>query len=67
MIDCQASPRPPHAPGGMWREGRRLLRPWRAKAQGRRVFAFLDSRDLRDLGWSHQDVERELVRRFWRG
>jgi uncharacterized protein YjiS (DUF1127 family) len=43
------------------------LRLWRARSRERRAFAIVDERDLRDLGMSRWDVERELSKPFWRG
>jgi len=51
---------------GVWQTFRRTIRRWRSRLQERRTFAALDSRDLRDLGLSQWDVEREIARPFWR-
>jgi uncharacterized protein YjiS (DUF1127 family) len=45
----------------------RIAGLWRARAQERQAFARLEYRELRDLGVSRWEVERELARPFWRG
>jgi uncharacterized protein YjiS (DUF1127 family) len=45
----------------------RVVGLWRTRTRERRVLAALDHRDLRDLGLSRWEVERELAKPFWRG
>ena len=45
----------------------RMLGLWRSRARERHAFQALEDRDLRDLGLSRYDVERELAKPFWRG
>jgi uncharacterized protein YjiS (DUF1127 family) len=40
---------------------------WRARLRERHAFSLIDERDLRDLGLSRYDVQRELAKPFWRG
>jgi uncharacterized protein YjiS (DUF1127 family) len=42
------------------------LGTWRRRIQERRAFAHLDQRDLRDMGLSRWEVEREVAKPFWR-
>jgi len=46
---------------------RRVVGTWRRRIRERQAFARLDYRELRDIGLSRWDVERELVKPFWRG
>ena len=39
---------------------------WRERAHQRRTLARLDDRLLRDMGLSRSDVEKEVVKPFWR-
>lgn len=39
---------------------------WRRRVQEREAFARLDQRDLRDMGLSQWEVEREIAKPFWR-
>jgi uncharacterized protein YjiS (DUF1127 family) len=48
-----------------WLEG--LVGTWRRRMRERQAFARLDYRELRDIGLSRWDVERELAKPFWRG
>jgi uncharacterized protein YjiS (DUF1127 family) len=58
---CQPSRRLPLAsPAG-------LLRLWRDRIRDRRGFPNLDERDLRDMGLSRWDIDRERAKPFWRG
>jgi uncharacterized protein YjiS (DUF1127 family) len=45
----------------------RLVGTWRRRLRERQAFARLDYRELRDIGLSRWDVERELAKPFWRG
>jgi uncharacterized protein YjiS (DUF1127 family) len=45
----------------------RLVGTWRRRIRERQAFARLDYRELRDIGLSRWDVERELAKAFWRG
>jgi uncharacterized protein YjiS (DUF1127 family) len=42
------------------------LLAWRDRAHGRRALASLGDSQLRDLGLSRADVEREWSKPFWR-
>ncbi len=44
----------------------RLVGTWRRRIRERQAFARLDYRELRDIGLSRWDVERELAKPFWR-
>jgi uncharacterized protein YjiS (DUF1127 family) len=45
----------------------KMFRLWRSRINERRAAGSFDYRDLRDLGVSRWDVERELSKPFWRG
>jgi uncharacterized protein YjiS (DUF1127 family) len=45
----------------------RLVGTWRRRIRERQAFASLDYRELRDIGLSRWDVEREVAKPFWRG
>jgi uncharacterized protein YjiS (DUF1127 family) len=45
----------------------RLIQLWRSRIRERRTFVTFDHRDLRDIGLSRWDLERELSKPFWRG
>jgi uncharacterized protein YjiS (DUF1127 family) len=45
----------------------RTLRVWRSRIRERQAFPVVDDRDLRDLGLSRWEVDRELAKPFWRG
>jgi uncharacterized protein YjiS (DUF1127 family) len=68
LINCQAK-----QPGLMARavalveSAARTLQLWRTRARERHTFSLADERDLRDLGLSRYDVQRELAKPFWRG
>jgi uncharacterized protein YjiS (DUF1127 family) len=50
-------------------ETRRLLRvvsTWQVRAASRHVLASMSDRELRDIGLTRGDVERELMKPFWR-
>ena len=40
---------------------------WRSRIRDRQAFSSLDYRDLRDLGLSRWEVDREVTKPFWRG
>jgi uncharacterized protein YjiS (DUF1127 family) len=68
LADCQAFPRTTaKRHGGVNRWIGRTLAVWAARIRERRAFGSLDHRDLRDLGLSRWEVERELAKPFWRG
>jgi uncharacterized protein YjiS (DUF1127 family) len=46
---------------------KRTIRLWRSRAGERRSFGFISDRELRDLGLSRWDFEREIAKPFWRG
>jgi uncharacterized protein YjiS (DUF1127 family) len=67
LTDCQVSIRssPAYAkrrPG--WAS--RTLATWQNRIAERQAFASLEYRDLRDMGLSRWDVEREVAKPFWR-
>jgi uncharacterized protein YjiS (DUF1127 family) len=63
----QACPRSLSHPAP-WTAGwlRRIAGEWRARIRERHELATLDERDMRDLGLSRWQVERELAKPFWR-
>jgi uncharacterized protein YjiS (DUF1127 family) len=68
MADCQTLSRPTMAgPRGVAASIAHAIGVWRTRIRDRRRFATLDSRELRDLGLSNWEVERELAKPFWRG
>jgi uncharacterized protein YjiS (DUF1127 family) len=44
----------------------RLLRAWRARARQRREALALSDRELRDIGLTREQLQRELSKPFWR-
>ncbi len=67
LTQSQANVRPSvrHQSGLLARIGG-LFWIWRRRIQDRKAFAHLDQRDLRDMGLSQWEVERELAKPFWR-
>jgi uncharacterized protein YjiS (DUF1127 family) len=65
LTNSQAIPR--SSLDGLMASLARTVRVWRARRRDRRMFVTLDYRDLRDLGMSRWEVERELSKPFWRG
>jgi uncharacterized protein YjiS (DUF1127 family) len=64
----QAHSRPSsHRPSGTTGWFSRLIQMWRARIRERHALAKLDHRDLRDIGLSRWEIERELAKPFWRG
>jgi len=55
---------PPHGPAAWFG---RTIALWRARIRERHAFDSIDERELRDLGLSRWDVERELSKPFWVG
>ena len=45
----------------------RTLRVWRARHRERHMFELVEERDLRDVGLSRWEFDRELAKPFWRG
>jgi uncharacterized protein YjiS (DUF1127 family) len=43
----------------------RMIGLWRIRAEERRALAMLDYRELRDLGLSRWEIERELAKPIW--
>lgn len=43
-----------------------VVNVWFVRADARRRLAMLDDHMLRDIGLTHADVDRELLKRFWR-
>ena len=43
-----------------------VLSVWQERSAGRQALASLDDRLLRDIGLTRADVERELLKSFWR-
>jgi uncharacterized protein YjiS (DUF1127 family) len=68
LTDCQTFQRSSSARQlGIAGRIARIVGVWRSRIRDRQAFANLDDRDLRDLGVSRWEVERELVKPFWRG
>jgi uncharacterized protein YjiS (DUF1127 family) len=44
----------------------RIVGVWFERAEARRRLAMLNDHMLRDIGLTHADVDRELLKRFWR-
>ncbi len=55
-----------HGPMELVNRVRRVVGTWRRRIRERQAFARLDYRELRDIGLSRWDVERELAKPFWR-
>jgi uncharacterized protein YjiS (DUF1127 family) len=68
QTNCQGT-RPPHGLDRVRLIGilGRMIRLWRSRIRERRTLVSFDDRDLRDLGMSRWDAERELSKPFWRG
>jgi uncharacterized protein YjiS (DUF1127 family) len=66
LTDCQAYDRRPSS-GSAAEWISRVFGRWRTRARERRAFAMLEYRDLRDVGVSRWEIERELAKPFWRG
>ena len=64
LTNCQAAQPPLGA--AKTRSIASVLRLWRSRIKERRAAGSFDYRDLRDLGVSKWDVERELSKPFWR-
>jgi uncharacterized protein YjiS (DUF1127 family) len=68
LTDCQASGR---SWAIRWRRllarAHRRLAIWRRRMAEREAFTELGDRELRDMGLSRWEVERELAKWFWRG
>jgi uncharacterized protein YjiS (DUF1127 family) len=45
----------------------RAYRRWRERSRERQTFALLGYRELRDIGVSRWEAEREMAKPFWRG
>jgi uncharacterized protein YjiS (DUF1127 family) len=43
-----------------------LLAEWRRRAKSRATLVQLSDRELRDIGITHAEVEREATKPFWR-
>jgi uncharacterized protein YjiS (DUF1127 family) len=43
-----------------------IIRQWFMRAESRRELAMLSDYELRDIGLTRNDVERELMKPFWR-
>lgn len=66
LTDCQAYDRRP-AVGSVAAWVARLLGRWRNRIKERQALAMMDARDLRDVGLSRWEIERELAKPFWWG
>jgi uncharacterized protein YjiS (DUF1127 family) len=44
----------------------RIVWPWFTRVKSRQALAMLSDHMLRDIGLTRADVERELMRPFWR-
>ncbi|MGD0433403.1 MAG: DUF1127 domain-containing protein [Acetobacteraceae bacterium] len=74
LINCQPQllarvtrARPTESWTALLKSVARTLGVWRSRYRERHAFPVLDHRELRDLGLSRWDVERELAKPFWRG
>src|SRR3978361_805456 len=65
LTNCQ--PARPASKAPKTRSVASMFRLWRSRVRERRAAGSFDYRDLRDLGVSRWDVERELSQPFWRG
>ncbi len=68
LTDCQGAYHPSVAHRAGWAErvGRKIAL-WGSRIRERRSLASFDTRDLHDLGVSRWELERELMKPFWRG
>jgi uncharacterized protein YjiS (DUF1127 family) len=67
MVDSRTLSRPSTAShGGVTASIAHTLDVWRTRSRDRNTLAMLDRRELRDLGVSNWEVERELTKPFWR-
>lgn len=68
MAECQADQPPPGVGTvGLTTSIGRTIGLWRSRIRERHAIGSFDYRDLRDLGLSRWDAERELSKPFWRG
>lgn len=68
LTNCQAARvSPGHRPVNVADWIKRTVRLWRSRIKERQSFDFVDDRELRELGLSRWDVEREIAKPFWRG
>jgi uncharacterized protein YjiS (DUF1127 family) len=65
LTDCQAYGRR-RTSGSVAGWFARMAGLWRVRAREREAFSMLDHRDLRDIGLSRWEIERELAKPFWR-
>jgi uncharacterized protein YjiS (DUF1127 family) len=64
LTNCQASALPSSSRFAGWI--RQTIRLWQARSRERHAFDFVSERELRDLGLSRWDFEREISKPFWR-
>ncbi len=58
---------PPSARHPLWmRLMQALVHGWAERSRQRHRLAILDDAALRDIGLTHQDVQREISKPFWR-
>jgi uncharacterized protein YjiS (DUF1127 family) len=62
------SAKPKHAAVFLRALGRvpHIIRHWFMRVESRRTLAMLSDYELRDIGLTRNDVERELMKPFWR-
>lgn len=65
LINCQ--PNPTSVSRAAVGAVTRILRLWGGRARERHALSLVEERDLRDLGLSRYDVQRELAKPFWQG
>ena len=63
---CQATALP-SARRGVADSIRDTIRLWRRRLRERRAMEFFNDRDLRDIGVSQWEIDREIAKPFWRG
>ncbi len=68
MTNYPAAPvRAESRPAGLFELLLRLVGVWLTRMEQRRALGRADYRDLRDIGATRWDVEREMAKPFWRG
>ena len=67
LTNCQAPRVPPdHRRINVVGWIKRTLQLWRSRIKERHSFDFVDDRELRELGLSRWNFEREIAKPFWR-
>jgi uncharacterized protein YjiS (DUF1127 family) len=68
LTDCQVFRASlPDRQNGITKRLGRIVGLWRERRRERQTFDTLGHRELRELGFSRWEVERELAKPFWRG